>query len=168
MLVTRPQLAILRQEWRATGKKVVLTNGVFDLIHIGHVQYLQVAKALGDVLVLGLNSDSSVRQLKGPLRPLVPQQERAALMLALRPVDYVTIFEELTAEALVQTIAPDVYVKGGDYKIGEATGDGEGKFLPEAAIVQAYGGQVSLIPFLPGHSTSELIAKIVNLYGKNL
>ncbi len=155
------ELLRLRQAWRTTGLTVVCTNGVFDLLHFGHLDYLSHARALGDVLVLGLNSDSSTRRYKGPLRPLVPEHERAALLLALEPVDYVTIFDEPTAEALVGALQPDIYCKGGDYGgAGEQT-----KFLPEAAVVERYGGRVEIIPYVPGHSTSELIERIVECYG---
>ncbi|WP_029215301.1 adenylyltransferase/cytidyltransferase family protein [Kallotenue papyrolyticum] len=162
--ITRAALQTLRQQWRSEGRTVVLTNGVFDLLHLGHLQYLQAARALGDLLIVGLNSDASTRHIKGPQRPLVPQAERAALLLGLRPVDYVTIFDEPTAEALVAALQPDVYVKGGDYAVAHAPA-GAGKPLPEARIVAAYGGRVVLIPYLPGHSTSELIERIVQRYG---
>ena len=119
---------------------------------------------MGDLLVLGLNSDASVRHLKGPNRPLVGQAARARVMDALRPVDYVTIFEEYTAEKLVGQLQPDIYVKGGDYG---PNGAGQAKPLPEAAIVEVYGGRVALIPFLPGYSTTELIYKIVAAYAPN-
>lgn len=164
MILTRSELLSRRIEWRAAGQKVVFTNGCFDLLHIGHVRYLEEARALGDILVLGLNSDSSVRQLKGPQRPLVGQDERAQVISALRPVDHVVIFDEVTAESLVAELQPDIYVKGGDYSVSD-TPQPEGKPLPEAAIVRAYGGEVALIPFLPGHSTTDLIRKIVSLYG---
>lgn len=157
------ELLALRQTWREQGRSVVFTNGIFDLLHLGHLQYLQAAAALGDLLVIGLNSDASTRQLKGPKRPLISQDERALMLLGLRPVDYVTIFEERTAEQLVETLQPDVYVKGGDYSLS-ATSHG-GKELPEARIVQAYGGRVELISYLPGHSTTELIERIVERYG---
>ena len=152
-LVTRAELLALRQNWRETGRKLVFTNGCFDLIHLGHVRYLEEARALGDVLIAGLNSDASVKRLKGPLRPLVNEQERAAVMSALRPVDYVTIFEEDTASNLIAALQPEIYVKGGDYTVGEA----QTKPLPEAPTVQSYGGEIVLIPFLPGHSTTNLI-----------
>jgi rfaE bifunctional protein nucleotidyltransferase chain/domain len=148
----------LRAEWRAAGKTVVCTNGVFDLLHYGHLQYLDATRALGNVLVVGLNSDASTRRYKGPSRPLVPEHERAALLLALEPVDQVVIFDEPTAEALVAALRPEIYCKGGDYAPEHA------KALPEAAIVQAYGGEVRLIPYLPGHSTSELIRLIRERY----
>lgn len=148
----------LREEWQADGKIVVCTNGVFDLLHFGHLQYLDAARALGDVLVVGLNSDVSTRRYKGPTRPLVPQAERAALLLALEPVDQVVIFDEPTAERLVADVRPQIYCKGADYAPELA------KPLPEAAVVQAYGGVVRLIPYLPGHSTSELIRLIRERY----
>jgi rfaE bifunctional protein nucleotidyltransferase chain/domain len=166
-LVARPQLAALCQEHRAAGQTLVFTNGCFDLLHLGHVRYLQAARALGDLLIVGLNSDASTRRLKGPERPLVPEQERAEVLAALACVDYVTIFEEDTAVALVQALRPDVYVKGGDY--AESAHQGQAptindKKLPEAAPVLAAGGQVRLIPYLPEHSTSDLIQRIVQRY----
>ena len=164
MIISRRELGQLRQEWQAAGRRVVFTNGCFDLLHLGHIRYLQAARDLGDLLVLGLNSDSSVQKLKGPLRPLVPQQDRAEVMNALRAVDYIVIFEELTAEQIVTELQPAIYVKGGDYATGE--GEGPGKPLPEAELVRGYGGEVVLIPFLPAHSTSTLISKILNSYGK--
>lgn len=159
-------LVQLREQWRADDRVVVFTNGIFDLLHLGHLQYLQAARALGEILIVGLNSDSSTRQLKGPLRPLVPEAERAAMLLGLRPVDYVTFFDDRTAERLVGALQPDVYVKGGDYSIAGANGvRSRGKQLPEAGIVDGYGGRVELIPYLPGHSTTELIERIVERYG---
>lgn len=160
------ELARLRDQWRARGLKVVFTNGIFDLLHVGHMQYLEAARALGDLLIVGLNSDSSTRQLKGPKRPLVPEAERAALLLGLRAVDYVTIFADRTAEGLVAALQPDVYVKGGDYSLsaGDQSSGQTTKVLPEARIVQDYGGQVELINYLSGHSTTELIERIVERY----
>lgn len=154
---------VLRQRaaWRVMGKRVVLTNGVFDLLHYGHVSYLEAARALGDALIVALNSDTSVRALKGPLRPLVPQEQRAALLRALRCVDAVVIFREHTAEDVVAAIQPEIYVKGGDYA---ATPDGPGKHLPEAEVVRSYGGRVEIIPYLPGLSTTELIERITERY----
>jgi len=158
-------LLTLRHNWRKQNTKIVFTNGIFDLLHLGHLQYLQAARNLGDVLIVGLNSDSSTRQLKGPHRPLIPQAERAALLQGFRVVDYVTIFEEPTAENLVAVLQPDVYVKGGDYTLPTtATAVPSGKDLPEARIVLGYSGQVELISYLPGHSTTELIERIVERY----
>jgi rfaE bifunctional protein nucleotidyltransferase chain/domain len=156
---TLPELLDLRAEWRAVGRTLVLTNGVFDLLHYGHLHYLTAARALGDLLIVGLNSDASTRRNKGPLRPLVPEQERAALLLALEPVDELVIFDDPTAEALVAALQPEIYCKGGDY------GGTAGKVLPEAAIVERYGGRVVLLPYLPDHSTSDLIRLIRERYG---
>ncbi len=163
MILARSELAQQGKLWREAGLKVVFTNGCFDLLHLGHVQYLTEARALGDLLVVGLNSDTSVTALKGPLRPLVGEQARASVMSALRPVDHVVIFEEYTAEQVVAELQPAIYVKGGDYSASES--QPTGKPLPEAAIVRTYGGEVALIPFLPGYSTTDLIQKIVALYG---
>jgi D-glycero-beta-D-manno-heptose 1-phosphate adenylyltransferase len=155
------ELLRLRQAWREAGRIAVCTNGVFDLLHFGHLDYLTAARSLGDILVVGLNSDSSTRRYKGPQRPLVAEQERAALLLALAPVDFVTIFDEPTAERLVEALQPDIYCKGGDY----GSAEGLAKLLPEATIVERYGGRVEFIPYLPGHSTTELIRRIVERYG---
>ncbi len=141
----------LREQLRATGKSLVFTNGHFDLLHIGHLDYLEKARALGDALILGVNGDGSTEQLKGTGRPIVPAVERARLLTALRPVDAVVIFDDPTAEALIRKLQPDIYVKGGDYAH---------KYLPERASVEAYGGRVVLIDYLPGHSTTEIIRKI--------
>jgi rfaE bifunctional protein nucleotidyltransferase chain/domain len=143
----------MRREWRESGQRLVLTNGTFDLLHIGHVRYLEAARELGDVLVVGINSDASVRGYKGPGRPVVPQEERAEIVAALRCVDYTVIFNEPTASALVEAMQPEVYAKGGDYTPGS-------KLLPEAEIVRAYGGEVHIIPFVEGRSASDLIRKL--------
>lgn len=140
-----------RAELRAGGARLVFTNGHFDLLHVGHLDYLEKARARGDALYLGLNGDASTRRLKGPGRPLVPAVERARLLAALLPVSAVIIFEDDTADGLIRALQPDVYVKGGDYA---------SKPLPERPTVEAYGGQVALIDYLPGHSTSELIARV--------
>lgn len=136
---------------RAAGERVVFTNGCFDLLHRGHVRYLAAAAELGDILVVGLNSDASVRQLKGPDRPLVPQEERAEVLAALACVDYVTIFDAPTATSLVQALRPDVYVKGGDYADHRP---------PEAEVAEAYGGVFRLVELVPGRSTSDLVRRI--------
>ncbi|MCL5290695.1 MAG: D-glycero-beta-D-manno-heptose 1-phosphate adenylyltransferase, partial [Firmicutes bacterium] len=126
-----PSVKMHRQE----GKKLVFTNGCFDLLHKGHVLYLNQARALGDILIVGVNSDSSVRQLKEPGRPLIPQEERALLVAALEYTDYVVIFDEDRPDRLLEAIRPDIHVKGGDYTLDR---------VPEAKIVSAYGGQVIL------------------------
>jgi rfaE bifunctional protein nucleotidyltransferase chain/domain len=139
------------------GQTLVFTNGCFDLLHAGHVQYLAAARALGDALLVGLNSDSSTRLLKGPNRPLVQQADRAAMLLALRSVDAVVVFSEPTASALLELVRPTLYVKGGDYALD---GDSGGVPLPEEPVVRAYGGEIRLLPYLEGRSTSALIARI--------
>lgn len=142
---------------RAAGKRIVLTNGCFDLLHVGHVRSLRAARALGDVLVVGLNSDESVRQIKGAGRPLVSQEERAELLASLESVTYVVVFDEPTAERLATAVRPDVYAKGADY--GSA-GEVDTSRLPEAKVVAAHGGRTVLIPFVPGRSTSGLVERI--------
>ena len=144
---------------RSSGLHLVVTNGVFDLLHAGHVQYLAEARALGDALLVGLNSDACARALKGPERPLVPQGDRALVLLALRSVDAVVIFDERTAGPLLAALRPPVYVKGGDYVLGGGTSQ-DGAPLPEEPVVRGYGGEIRLIPYLPGRSTSRLVAKI--------
>ena len=119
-------------QMRARGKLMVFTNGCFELLHVGHIRYLQAARALGDALVVGLNSDESVRAIKGPPRPLVPQAERAELLAALGCVDYVVIFDEPTAEALVGALKPEVYVKGGDYRAASSREQGAGSAVQGA------------------------------------
>jgi D-glycero-beta-D-manno-heptose 1-phosphate adenylyltransferase len=140
--------------WRAMqAGTVVLTNGHFDLLHVGHVRYLQAARALGDALAVGLNSDVSTAARK-PGRPVVPQDERAELLAALGCVDAVVIFDALTAEGLVQALRPDIYVKGGDWNRPD------GPRPPEAGVVEAYGGQVVFLPYVPDRSTTAMIARI--------
>ncbi|MEB3330392.1 MAG: D-glycero-beta-D-manno-heptose 1-phosphate adenylyltransferase [Candidatus Sericytochromatia bacterium] len=134
--------------------RTVFTNGCFDLLHVGHVRYLQAARACGERLVVGLNSDASVAGLKGPARPLVAEDERAEVLAALGCVDFVTVFSEATAESLLALLRPHVYAKGGDY-----TPDS----LPEAPVVRAYGGEIAIIPFVPGRSTTNLVARIRSL-----
>jgi rfaE bifunctional protein nucleotidyltransferase chain/domain len=155
-------LAALVQERQQAGERGVFTNGCFDLLHLGHVRYLQEARSLGDFLVLGLNSDSSLRLLKGPGRPLIPEDERAEILAALSCIDYVTIFNEPVASSLVELLRPAIYVKGGDYADGQS-GAIDTVRLPEAKVVFAYGGTVRLIPYLPHHSTSEIITAIKQL-----
>lgn len=146
-------IATQPQQWRP----LVFTNGCFDLIHAGHVRYLQAAKAQGNKLVVGLNSDRSVNQIKPnqpdlPPRPIIPQLERAEVLAALKPVDAVVIFEETTAIALIAALKPDIYVKGGDYTPST---------LPEAPTVMAYGGQIQLINIEIPSSTSAIIERIL-------
>jgi len=137
------------------GETIVFTNGCFDLLHVGHIQYLQQARTLGDCLVLGLNDDASVRLLKGPQRPVLPQHERARILAALGCVDYVTIFSEATPHALITQLRPDVLVKGGDYTPETVVG---------RDVVEAYGGRVCIMPYIAGNSTTEIIGSIVQRY----
>jgi len=138
---------------RARGRRVVATNGCFDLLHFGHVSYLQRARKLGDLLVVGLNGDRSVRELKGPGRPLVPQRQRAAVIAALACVDAVVIFPQKRAHRFLATVRPDIYVKGGDYR--PETLDAR-----ERAVLTNLGSKIRILPFVKGFSTTRLIARI--------
>ena len=161
-VVALAELMVRCAAWRAEGQRIVFTNGVFDLLHAGHVGYLERARTLGERLVVGVNSDESTRTIKGPLRPILPEADRALLLAALRAIDLVTIFREPTAEALVAALRPEIYVKGGDYGANDAQPDLDR--LPEARLVIAYGGQVVLLPFAEGRSTSALIGRILERY----
>lgn len=150
------ELLEVRRRAQAEGRKLVFTNGVFDLLHRGHVEYLQKARALGDMLVVGLNSDASVHAIKGPKRPLVSQEDRAAVLAALECVDRIVLFEEETPARLIEILLPDVLVKGADYTVEQIAG---------ADAVRRNGGRVATIELTPGRSTSGLIKRIVNAYG---
>ncbi len=136
---------------RRDGAKIVLANGCFDLFHVGHIRYLAGAKALGDILIVGINSDAQVRRLKGENRPLMPENERAEILSALKFVDYVTIFTEPTVTELIRAIRPDFHAKGTDYTT---------ETVPEREIVKEYGGQVAIVGDPKDHSSTELIGKI--------
>jgi D-beta-D-heptose 7-phosphate kinase/D-beta-D-heptose 1-phosphate adenosyltransferase len=151
-LLEKAVLASLLAKEKRRGKTVVFTNGVYDLIHAGHVTLLEKSKRLGDILVVGINSDASVRRLKGPRRPLAGQKDRALVLSALSAVDYVAIFGEDTPYELIQTLRPDILVKGGDYALGQIVG---------RDLVK----KVVRIPLVKGRSTSHLIAKILKAYG---
>lgn len=159
-VLAREEFICRAMELKAEGKVLVFTNGIFDILHVGHARYLAAARALGDVLLVGVNGDSSARSLKGAPRPILPELERAELVAALGVVDYVTIFDEPTAEELVRVIEPDIYAKGGDYF------PQGGKELPEAKAVASFGGQVKILPLYPGHSTSEILARIQRAYAQ--
>ena len=150
-LVSRTSLVEAVRSLQRAGKKVVFTNGCFDLLHIGHVRYLQEARELGDALVVGVNSDASVRRLKGPGRPLTPAPERAEILAALECVDFVTIFGAATPLQLIRALRPDILVKGGDWPVDRIVG---------REVVQARGGQVVAIPFVKNRSTTRTIGKI--------
>jgi rfaE bifunctional protein nucleotidyltransferase chain/domain len=146
-----PAARALLEGWRAAGETIVFTNGVFDLLHRGHVEYLAEARALGDRLVIGLNSDASVRRLKGAARPIVAAADRAAVLRALAGVDLVAEFEEDTPERLIQAVRPDVLVKGGDWEVARIVG---------REFVESRGGRVLSIPMREGYSTSALVRRI--------
>jgi rfaE bifunctional protein nucleotidyltransferase chain/domain len=150
-ILSQDELLGLRQTMRAAGKSLVFTNGVFDLLHVGHVRYLGAARALGDALVVAVNSDRTVRELKGNGRPVINENERAEILAALRQVDYVTIFDDISPRSLIARLLPDVLVKGGDYGIDEIHGREE---------VEAAGGRVVSLPFVAGSSTSAMIERM--------
>ena len=151
MIIDRDNAAQFCEDLRRQGKRIVFTNGCFDIIHAGHVRYLTTAKNFGDVLIVGLNTDESVRKLKGESRPINKQDDRAEVLLGLKAVDHVIYFGEATAENLIAEVKPAVYVKGGDYTL---------ETLPEAAIVQSYGGRIELVNLVAGRSTTNVIKKI--------
>ena len=150
MLIPNERIEAFAAVLREAGVRVVFTNGCFDILHAGHVRYLAAARALGDVLILGLNSDASVRRLKGEMRPVNTAEDRAEVVGALKSVDYVVIFGEDTAENLIAKVRPAVYAKGGDYTR---------ETLPEARIVESYGGEVAFIPLVAGKSTTGIIER---------
>jgi len=150
-ILSRGELAQVRRQLKAEGKRVVFTNGCFDILHRGHVDYLTKAKAQGDILIVGLNTDKSVQRLKGPGRPVVEQGDRAVVLAALAVVDYVCLFDEDTPYELIRALVPDVLVKGADWSVNDIVGKD---------VVEAAGGSVHTIEFLPNRSTSGIIQKI--------
>jgi D-beta-D-heptose 7-phosphate kinase/D-beta-D-heptose 1-phosphate adenosyltransferase len=150
-ILTPEQVEAVRARLRAAGRRLVFTNGCFDLLHVGHVRYLQAARALGDALLVAINSDRAVRALKGAGRPVMQEQERAEVLAALAAVDYVTVFDALSPRALIAALLPDVLVKGGDYALDEIHGRAE---------VEAAGGRVLALPFVAGTSTTDIIERI--------
>lgn len=154
-----PALLQTVRRLKKQGKRIAFTNGCFDLLHLGHVTYLERAKSKGDLLIVGINSDRSMRTLKGRERPLVPQSERARVLAGLSSVDYVTIFDEPTPLSLIQALKPDVLVKGADWKKDNIVG---------SDVVKRRGGKVVTIPVVKGVSTTQIIKRIVERYGKRL
>lgn len=150
MLIDRMKISEIVTSLKAKGKRIVFTNGCFDILHVGHVRYLKEAKALGDILILGLNSDSSVKSLKGSNRPINNESDRAEVLSSLKAIDYVVIFDEKTAENIVGEVKPDIYAKGGDYSIDT---------LPEAKIVAEHGGKTVLLQLVDGKSSTNIINK---------
>ena len=153
-LVSQTALRTIRKQFRRQGRRVVFTNGTFDIIHRGHVEYLTKARALGDVLIVGLNTDASIRRIKGKGRPVNPNHDRAAVLAGLAAVDYVCFFGENTPERLIRALVPDVLVKGADWKAGDIVG---------GDVVRAHGGVVRRIRLTPGRSTTSIIRRIVAL-----
>jgi rfaE bifunctional protein nucleotidyltransferase chain/domain len=148
--------ADLIQELQQKGKRIISTNGCFDLLHVGHVSYLEQARALGDFLIVAINTDHSVKKLKGTARPLNDELARARVLRALRSVDAVCLFDEDTPVKWLETIRPDIHVKGGDYKVEQ---------LPETAALKSWGGKVQILPFVEGFSTTQLISKSKKISG---
>ena len=148
MVIDRKNIGNVVTTLKAEGKKIVFTNGCFDILHVGHVRYLNEAKALGEILILGLNSDSSVKSLKGSNRPINNESDRAEVLSSLKAIDYVVIFGEKTAENIVGEVKPDIYAKGGDYSIDT---------LPEAKIVAEHGGKTVLLQLVDGKSSTNII-----------
>ena len=156
-ILQREELKKTVQALKDVGKKIVFTNGCFDLLHLGHVRYLEAARAEGDVLVIGVNSDRSVHEIKGPNRPVVPQEERAEVLAALACVDFVTIFDEPDPLETIRTLLPDVLVKGSDWAEDAIVGKD---------VVEEHGGRVVRVPLTEGASTTKIIEKIMENYGK--
>ena len=154
-ITPRNELKATVDRLKREGKKVVFTNGCFDILHAGHTRYLREARKLGDALILALNSDSSVRSIKGPMRPIVPESERAEVVGALDSVDYVTVFDELTPLELIEFLRPDVIVKGGDWAEKDIVG---------AETVRKWGGRVAIMPEIEGASTTNIIDKVLQVY----
>ena len=157
-IISRPRITGFIAHLKKMGQKIVFTNGCFDLIHVGHVRYLQEARTLGDCLVIGLNSDQSIRRIKDPARPLISEEQRAEVLAALECVDYVVLFDEGDPFKLIKEVRPDVLVKGADWSMDKIIG---------ADLVSSYGGEVQRIDLVPSISTSEIINRIISRYGGN-
>ena len=154
-IVSRTELKDIVKKLKVEGKKVVSTSGCFDILHAGHVTYLESAKEKGDILIVLLNSDSSVRRLKGEQRPIVPEKERAIVLAGLESVDYICIFDEDTPCSVVEEIQPSTVIKGGDY---------HGKWIPEMDSVAKYGGSVEYVQLVDGCSTTNIVKKVISVY----
>ncbi|MCS7201356.1 MAG: D-glycero-beta-D-manno-heptose 1-phosphate adenylyltransferase [Dictyoglomus sp.] len=149
------ELKKIIENLKKQGKIIVFTNGCFELLHPGHIEILEKAKSLGDILIVGINSDNSVKEIKGEKKLILDEKSRLRIISSLEVVDYVVLFDEKTPENLISELKPDIHVKGGDYKIED---------LPEAKIVEDYGGKVFIFPLLEGFSTTKIIEKILKLY----
>lgn len=157
-LIDREKIEEFIEELKKQGKKIVFTNGVFDILHVGHLTYLEEAKSFGDILIVGINSDSSVKVNKGDKRPINSEEDRAKMIIGLKPVDYAVIFDEKTPIEIIAKIKPNVHIKGGDYKKDD---------LPETSIVELNGGVVEILSFIDNKSTTGVIEKILEVYGSN-
>lgn len=155
---TLSEMLAVREQLRLEGKQLVFTNGVFDILHRGHCEYLRDARAQGDAMVVGLNSDASVRRLKGPLKPIVGEEDRSAVLEALASVDYVVIFDEDTPHGIISALLPDILIKGSDYALDDIVGRRE---------VEAAGGRVCTIPLTEGRSSTNIISTIIERYCKH-
>lgn len=151
MILSRELASKVIEEFKTQGKKVVFTNGCFDILHVGHLRYLEEAKRQGDILVIGVNSDASVRRLKGETRPINSEIDRAEILSGLKAVDFTVIFQEDTPMELIEELKPSIHVKGGDYKKED---------LPETKIVEKHGGEVRILSFVEGKSTTNIVNKI--------
>ncbi len=151
MLISRKLASEIVENQKANGKKIVFTNGCFDILHVGHLTYMNEAKAQGDILIVGVNSDESVRRLKGLSRPINTEKDRAELLSGLKAVDFTVIFDEDTPMELIDELKPSIHVKGGDYKKED---------LPETVIVEKHGGEVRILKFVEGKSTTNIINKV--------
>ncbi len=158
-IIDLPTLKHVSEQAKIEKKKLVWTNGCYDILHAGHVRYLESAKSCGDILVVGVNSDRSIRTVKGKQRPIVNESQRAIVMAALTCVDYIIIFDDDSPVGIIKEIQPDVYAKGGDYTIDTIN-------QQERRLVESYGGDIALIPGVEGMSTTEIIRRIVKAYGK--
>lgn len=157
-ILSREALKIEVERRREEGQKIAFTNGCFDILHVGHVRYLAEARAMGDCLILALNSDASVRAIKGEKRPLIPEGERAEVAASLEAVDYVVLFDETTPMSLIEYLRPDCLIKGGDWREEDVVG---------GDAVRSWGGEVALIPVVEGASTTNIVEKILSVYGKS-
>lgn len=156
-ILSREALKIEVERRREEGQKIAFTNGCFDILHVGHVRYLAEARKMGDCLILALNSDASVRAIKGEKRPLIPEGERAEVAASLEAVDYVVLFDETTPMSLIEYLRPDCLIKGGDWREEDVVG---------GDAVRSWGGEVALIPVVEGASTTNIVEKILSVYGK--
>ncbi len=156
-LISRREALRLREEWKEKGLRLVVVNGAFDMLHVGHLRYLSEARGSGDILLLALNSDASVRSSKGPLRPIIPESERAEILSHLWMVDYILLFDEKSVGPLLEELRPEIHAKGRDYKVDT---------VPERSIVEAYGGETLICGDPKDHATTDLIGRILDRFGR--